>query len=161
MRRPQKFGPSSTLFLTLHKCKMHQIWIASWEYLNFVEKNRNLSSTTPHCTVQYDFCITDVFFRLLQLLYNYFMLPLEFWFWCDKNDMIVNFPELWPNSCNAKKKFGYIFAKKTSISSTSTSKIEIKFWYIDMAFSYLCESLWHQRLIFLDLYSVLFLLIYR
>ena len=111
MRRPQKFGPSSTLFLTLHKCKMDQIWIASWEYLNFVEKNRNLSSTTPHCTVQYDFCITDVFFRLLQLLYNYFMLPLEFWFWCDKSDMIVNFPELWPNLCNAKKIYSGICKK--------------------------------------------------
>ena len=50
------------------------------------------------------------------------MLPLEFGFSCDKNDMIVNFPELWPNSSNAKKYSG-ICKKKLTQPQTKAKKL--------------------------------------
>ena len=70
------------------------------------------------------------------------MLPLEFGFSCDKNDMIVNFPELWPNSSNAKKYSG-ICKKKLTFLQLQIRKLKSSFDILT------CPSL-----IFVNLYDI-------
>ena len=96
--------PSLTVVVSNFKWKIEQICVASSEYLNFVNKMEIW--TALHCAIW--FLYHRCFFRLLQLLYNCFMLPLEFRFSCDKNDMIVISSKFGQTYPMLKKMFGYL-----------------------------------------------------